>query len=433
MKTKGGTIIAIAITAYVVLMAASYFGIKKYVDAKDDRLRKEAYKDFENFFSRQNKFVEIAFSGKKVASEIIDIPKAPSSTLFNANKLKEKWEEDYGNLYKMYRLVPKYTSEYSWDSDNQWSGWMLNVKEKIAYNAFQFYQLYPYEIGFIKQSDSWMYNYMPSVQDAVNAAFEFQTTNDKSDYSKCLSDVSDWDIIHAVENEYYEMFSYDRDVEILGEQETINRIRKRKGYFEYYKNEGTNQYTGHAGYMYNGFYKVFNKKVSRYIYQIAYREWDPKARDFKSYCTTMAIILTVLLLGTIIPVIIINSKKKKFQSESLKARLLRMCNPQRFMSPYDEKKVSVANDIYEKLLPVPEDDTETLKMIRKEASSSLNLCFVDEDLLEELIKKANPKNYMTPYDAEKVRIANQIYKRLVAGGLDVDEIEHIQQEITENL
>lgn len=67
MRLKGGAIIAIAVATYVVLMVASYFGIKKYVDAKDERLRKEAYQDFENFFSRQNKFVEIAFSGKKVA------------------------------------------------------------------------------------------------------------------------------------------------------------------------------------------------------------------------------------------------------------------------------------------------------------------------------------------------------------------------------
>lgn len=433
MKIKGRTIVVIGIAAYCVLMVASYFGVKKCVDAKDERLRKEAYQSFENFFSRQNKFVEVAFSGKKVASEIINIPKAPSSTLFNANKLKEQWEEDYGNLYKLYKLVPKYTSEHSWDSDNQWSGWMLNVKEKFAYNAFQFYQLYPYEVGFIKQSDSWMYNYMPSVQDAVNAAFEFQTTNDKSDYSKCISGVSLWDIISAVENEYYEMYSYDRDVEMLGEIEAQNRIYMRGNGFQFYTNQSTNQYNGHSGYMYNGFYKVFNKKVSRYIYQIAYRPWDPKAQDFKAYYTSMAILLTFLLLSTIIPVIIINNKKKKVQNESLKARLLRMCNPQRFMSPYDEKKVSAANDLYEKLLAIPDDDTETLKRIRKEASTSLSLNFIDEDLLDELIKIANPKNYMTPYDAEKVRIANQIYKRLVAGGLDVDEIEQIQQEIANNL
>ena len=431
MKTSSK--IAIAIAAYMLLMAGSYFGIKKIVDAKDDRLRQEAYQAFDRYFARQNKFVKIAFSGKKVAYERIDVPKYTATGIFDSNQRREKWNEDYGDLYRMYKLVPKYTSENSWDSDRQWSGWMFNVIEKISYDAFQFYQLYPYEVGFIKQSDSWMYDYMPSVQEAVNGSFEFQSSNDKSDYSKCISDVSEYDIIRAVENEYYEMYSYDRDVEILGEKEAKNRLHSRKGAFSYYTNESNNREDGHAGYMYNGFYKVFNKKVSLYFYQIAYRGWDPKMRDLKKYCTYAGIILTLLLIGFLVPTIIAGNRKKKIQNEDLKDKLLRMCNPSNFMSPYDEQKVAAANDIYERLISIPAEDTEELKQIRRQAATTLGLSFVDKDLLQQLINKANPKRYMEPYDAEKVRIANQIYTRLMAGGLDVDEVEQIQEEIREQL
>ena len=40
---------------------------------------------------------------------------------------------------------------------------------------------------------------------------------------------------------------------------------------------------------------------------------------------------------------------------------------------------------------------------------------------------------MNPYDPEKVRIANTLYTKLSNGGLDIDEIEEIQKEISEKL
>lgn len=429
---KYSTIIVISLATYVLLLGGAYFGAKKYVDNKDSRLRREAYDNFDRAFSNQNKYVSIGFSGKKVAYEKTSIPKYDASSLWSTNRDKEKWTEDYGDLYKMYKLIPKYTSQYSWDSDNQWSGWLLKIIEKISYDAFQVYQLYPYEVGYIKQSDSWMYNYMPSVQDAVNEAFDFHTTNEKSSYSKYLSDKSYFDIIRSVENEYYEMYSYDWDVEVLGEHKADSLLRTR-GYFTFYKND-LNTDKGHSGYMYNGFYKVFNHKASLYYYQIAYKSWsDPKKRDLTSCLIWLFSIITFLLLCVIIPVIIKSNKQKKEQSESLKDKLIRTCNPQRFMSPYDEKKVAAANDIYEKLMNVSDEDIDSLIRIRKEASESLGISFIDHHIYNELLSKTNPKRFMNPYDPEKVRIANTLYTKLSNGGLDIDEIEEIQKEISEKL
>lgn len=134
---KHSTIIVISLATYVLLLGGAYFGAKKYVDNKDSRLRREAYDNFDRAFSNQNKYVSIGFSGKKVAYEKTSIPKYDASSLWSTNRDKEKWTEDYGDLYKMYKLIPKYTSQYSWDSDNQWSGWLLKIIEKISYDAFQ--------------------------------------------------------------------------------------------------------------------------------------------------------------------------------------------------------------------------------------------------------------------------------------------------------
>lgn len=436
--------ILIALGVYVLLMGCAYFGIKKYVDIKNDRLRSDAYETFQGFFSKQDKYVSVAFSGAKVGYEKIDIPKFNTTVFVNLNSQKYQWEEDYGDLYCLYKLMPKFTPQISringkdslmcGDSDEQWSGWMFNIIEYIAPNAFHFYYFCPFEVGFIKQKDSWMYNNMPSVQDAVNDAYEFYVSNDNSSYLKYFSDISIYDIINAVENEYYEMYSYDYDVKFIGKKEADARLDLRNDDFSYYSNDFSSRDDGHAGYMYNSLYKVFNKKGSIYYFQITYRDIeDPKKCDIIHYCTYVSIFLTLLFLGFIISFLYRIYVNRKKQKEGLKKQLMRMCNPKNFISPYDEKKVSAANDIYELLMDVSEEDIEALKLIRKKATTSLGISFVNQDLLMQLINMANPKRYMKPYNAEKVRIANQLYNRLMVGGLDVDEIEQIQEEISRKL
>ena len=88
-----------------------------------------------------------------------------------------------------------------------------------------------------------------------------------------------------------------------------------------------------------------------------------------------------------------------------------------------------ANDIYEKLMNVSDEDIDSLIRIRKEASESLGISFIDHHIYNELLSKTNPKRFMNPYDPEKVRIANTLYTKLSNGGLDIDEIEEIQKEI----
>ena len=103
------------------------------------------------------------------------------------------------------------------------------------------------------------------------------------------------------------------------------------------------------------------------------------------------------------------------------------------MKPYDEQKVSIANDLYEQITKVSAKNITKLKVLRKEAANSLGISFIDEELLKELVSLSNPERYTKPYNSEKVKIANQLYTRLTSKGLDIDDVENIQKEIQEKL
>ena len=122
--------------------------------------------------------------------------------------------------------------------------------------------------------------------------------------------------------------------------------------------------------------------------------------------------LTLLMLFIVVPLWFVENKRKKIKEESLYDRLLRLCNPSNFVKNYDKDKVERANDIYKKLLSISSDDKETLEEIQKQAIMDLGITFIDKELLNELKQKVNPKNYMNPYNAEKVSIANDLYSRL---------------------
>ena len=98
------------------------------------------------------------------------------------------------------------------------------------------------------------------------------------------------------------------------------------------------------------------------------------------------------------------------------------------MKPYQEQKVNAANDIYARLQNIAPEDIILLKEIRKEISEKLGVSFIDIDLLSKMQKMCNPKNFMNPYDEEKIRTANLLYGKLHNNNITIDEIEDIQKE-----
>lgn len=109
--------------------------------------------------------------------------------------------------------------------------------------------------------------------------------------------------------------------------------------------------------------------------------------------------------------------------------LERKCNPQNYMSPYNKEMVDKANSIYAELQKTDKSDEISLKEIRRRIESELQISFIDKDEIESLKLIANPSNYMQPYNAEKVALANELYARLQDKTIHIDELDSIKEQI----
>lgn len=109
--------------------------------------------------------------------------------------------------------------------------------------------------------------------------------------------------------------------------------------------------------------------------------------------------------------------------------LERKCNPQNYMSPYNKEMVDKANSIYAELQKTDKSDEISLKEIRRRIESELQISFIDKDEIESLKFIVNPSNYMQPYNAEKVALANELYAKLQDETIHIDELDSIKEQI----
>lgn len=119
---------------------------------------------------------------------------------------------------------------------------------------------------------------------------------------------------------------------------------------------------------------------------------------------------------------------KEYRNETYYQRLKRLCNPENFMVDYDKDKVDIANNLYSKILNTKSDDKATIIELLKEAEENLHINFLDEVELTRLIDKLNPKNYMNPYDAEKVSLANELYDKITCSNVNLTTYFHIKEQ-----
>lgn len=157
--------------------------------------------------------------------------------------------------------------------------------------------------------------------------------------------------------------------------------------------------------------------------------------------------LVLLIIANVLLILIysgiyfnaLGSKIKKIKGEE-KEKILdktqglwyvleRKCNPQNYMSPYNKEMVDKANSIYAELQKTDKSDEISLKEIRRRIESELQISFIDKDEIESLKFIANPSNYMQPYNAEKVALANELYARLKDETIHIDELDSIKEQI----
>lgn len=242
------------ISIWLVSILAMIFIIDKHINNKDARLYGEICEQIDSIFHNRNRYIDVAYSGNKVEYSPTKIPAKPfginDKNLTGINKtIQKEWLNDYGDLYKMYHI--KWSSkewDNPWDNADGWNLMELRADYDEGKRRLYACWYFPYAVGYKQQDYSWGYDYLPSVQSAVNEAFEFFTTNPKSNF------IDD-----------FEKGSIDR---------IFSEIKSNDYYF-LKKNEHTNMWPGgisivedkhervpvRATYMFNGYYNNSSLKI----------------------------------------------------------------------------------------------------------------------------------------------------------------------------
>ena len=113
---------------------------------------------------------------------------------------------------------------------------------------------------------------------------------------------------------------------------------------------------------------------------------------------------------------------------NLYEELREKCNPSNYMNPYNAEKVEIANSIFSQLDGF-KDDVDTLVQLRNQAINKLGLSFSSTALFNKLCDIYNPSNFMGKnYDAEKLSAANIIFAQIQQKKDDIIELERIAKD-----
>ena len=428
MKEKH--IIWIVIVAYICAMLGMYYGVKSYIDSKDSRLFQEINDRIEQIFAQQKTYVDIEYSNYWPEFKEAKIPDNPQKwhkllgkeSLTDSEKSEiETWKETYGDLASFYTLNCKQRKDV----------WNMVILMRDD-NGLSVTHVFPYAIGFRK------HNEFPSskpekpsashVRDCVMEALEYDTTDPKSNYTKYFKEGSfseKWSEIEKAGNEYY-CVTKDNYPRLIRKGESLLSVVGFDG-MEYLKY--TNSVT--AGYVFNFFWKVFEAGCTPDSYSITERFPGQTLKEKKRLWTIWSIILTTLMLGAIIPLLVIIRKREMIINESLYDKLLRLCNPANYIGGdnYDKAIVDKANDIYKRLKSISDNDIDSINAIQVEAVTELGINLIDKERIKFLKGVADPRNYLKPYNPDRVALANELFAVLSKDDISYEELAEVEEKI----
>lgn len=430
---KRQNVIIILWLLWLVSIMGMIFCVYSFIDHKRVRLRSEIRENIENLFEGQSSgdmfvsnddgFFDVAYSGSPVRHyKKVAIPSKPTKGGLAAidpsidEKIGDDWKQSYGDLASLYEL--NWGDNYPNSEDDGWS--IIRIYCGGTDEDFiQTNTIFPYKVGLKKTEWGNFY----TVEQAVNEAFEFYSTNPKSNMADRFIKGSNnrlWSKIHDSINEYFWIV------------ENQNPNSWKAGIPIYHPegksyDEAQRTIPYENGWMHNGYYRVFIAATQEKHYMIQEKDWVV-IENRNKLLLWWGIGLTILFLSIIIPLTIKERKVNKRKSETLYQRLCRLCNPSNFLKDYNKEKVDKANEIYQRLMEIKQDDKEALMSLQAEAVSSLGIALIDGEKLKDLIEKVNPRRFMNPYNAEKVRIVNDLYSRLTKEDLTYEEFTQIEEE-----
>lgn len=426
---------------WLISIPGIIYGVNSYINSKDRRLRSECESAVYSIFADQWSYVDVVYAGNDVNYEQMPIPlkskidsirHLPGGVSPHQKDLVNRWIEKYDDLYKLYRINPLLPENEEKAYDVTKGGWLytdgwslVRVRLEVGFDDIIISQswLYPYAVGYKKQGHKILYDYEPSVKEAVQEAFNFITSN--PDGMKMLDGCfkkGSWDYIQSklleADNEYYRIL-----------EDSIPAISSTSGESPFgILNLGFSANSFFHSYMYTDFYKVFIARSNFNtwsLYRISGAIKLDKERLLKQWLISSGCVFSLI---TILLSIYIHQKRRR-ANETDYQKLIKFSNPRNFMKPYNKDKVEIANRIFKEANEVHENDSLTINALIQRCTNELGVSFIDPSLLNELKRASNPKHFMKPYDAEKVKLANSIFAKLNSDTLSYAEFKMIREEV----
>ena len=182
--------------------------------------------------------------------------------------------------------------------------------------------------------------------------------------------------------------------------------------------------------MHNGIYRVFIGTTQPTTWSLV--RLDKVINKDKNNILMWWLISTGSFFIIIITILsILLQRKNKRINESDYEKLIRLSHPKNFMNPYDKEKVEKANLIYKEVETVDKNNTEAVNVLILRCIDELGITFIDKTQLSELKKFVSPKRFMKPYDAQKIQLANQLFSKLNSDNLSYMDFKEICEKAKE--
>lgn len=98
------------------------------------------------------------------------------------------------------------------------------------------------------------------------------------------------------------------------------------------------------------------------------------------------------------------------------------CDPKKYMNPYDYEKVKIANNLFRKIMENRDNEDELIK-IREEAVNQLGITLSTERLFKELSETLNPRNFCD--DSDNLALANEFYNQVLS---NADNLKFLEEQ-----
>ena len=293
--------------------------------------------------------------------------------------------------------------------------WALGANENWGGGTIVQYIIIPYAVSFRKQSYGSVESFI-SVDEALDFAFDFYTENEKSNLKRNLvTDVSKFSNRPIINNDYYSL------VEDSDASSVVPTTITDSPAYEHW--------------MYNDLFYVFVRAYGQKIYKLKLQKKHVEFEKEKyitvqrkhiiNCCSIVLGILLALWFVFLIWVVWDISQSKL----TILQRIISKCNPKKFIKKYNGEKLKSANDIYSKAVATKESDKAIIMELASRAENELGIFLISKNDIKELKELCNPKRFMTPYDAQKVERANELFGKLSQGVVSYSAFANIKEEI----